>query len=288
MDMIKIPYNLIIKYLNNEGQKATSVAYYLKYKYLGHIIISNHIIKECNRNIILTQIPFFYRKKKELFNEVLNAIHFLRPYLVNYFKNSATNGFSVYKTIHGYKFCIPMMYDYHCPIISNNNQQDNIIIGYYNTSYRNTKEWFKQFIKDNDKYIDKVYILGEPMPECPNFIYTKDKDVFFSNITHFVYPMSKTFIDPWPTTLEEAVRCNKQIIILPSNRNWHDGIDDICSCIRYHTSLNLDKYYDNTNCSINMFDLTKYYDTLLFDNNFEYKIDRTKYKSFNEWCSEWC
>lgn len=278
-------YNLIITNPQNNGQKATTVAYYLKHKYLGHIIISNFFRKTCKRNIVLTQIPYFYKKKKELFTEMFNAIHFLRPHLVNYWKNSATNGFSIYKEIDEYKYCIPMMYDYKC---SNNNVKDKIVIGYYNSIYRGTKEWFKQFVKDNETYIDRIYILGEQIIECPSFIHTTNKDEFFSNITHFVYPMSTVFIDPWPTTLEEAVRCNKQIIILPSNRNWHDGIDDICSCIRYHTSLSLDKYYDNSNCSINMFDLTKYYDTLLFDNNFEYKIDRTKYKSFNEWCSEWC
>lgn len=278
-------YNLIITNPQNNGQKATTVAYYLKYKYLGHIIISDFFRKTCKRNIVLTQIPYFYKKKKELFTEMFNAVHFLRPHLVNYWKNSATNGFSIYKEIGGYKYCIPMMYDYKC---SNNNVKDKIVIGYYNSIYRGTKEWFKQFVKDNETYIDRIYILGEQIKECPSFIHITNKDEFFSNITHFVYPMSTSFVDPWPTTLEEAVRCNKQIIILPSNRNWRDGIDDICSCIRYHTSLNLDKYYDNTNCSINMFDLTKYYDTLLFDNNFEYKIDRTKYKSFNEWCSEWC
>jgi len=278
-------YNLIITNPQNNGQKATTVAYYLKYKYLGHIIISNFFRKSCNRNIVLTQVPFFYKKKKEFFTEMFNAIHFLRPYLVNYWKNSATNGFSIYKEIDGYKYCIPMMYNYKC---NNNNVKDKIVIGYYNSIYRGTKEWFKQFVKDNETYIDRIYILGEQIRECPSFIYTTNKDEFFSNITHFVYPMSTSFVDPWPTTLEEAVRCNKQIIILPSNRNWHDGIDDICSCIRYHTSLNLNRYYDNANCSINMFDLTKYYDALLFDNNFEYKIDRTKYKSFNEWCSEWC
>jgi len=276
-------YNLIITNPQNNGQKATTVAYYLKYKYLGHIIISDFFRKTCKRNIVLTQIPYFYKKKKELFTEMFNAVHFLRPHLVNYWKNSATNGFSIYKEIDGYKYCIPMMYDYK---YSNNNVKDKIVIGYYNSIYRGTKEWFKQFVKDNEAYIDRIYILGEQIIECPSFIHTTNKDEFFSNITHFVYPMSTVFIDPWPTVLEEGIRCNKQIIILYRDRSWKDGIDDICSCIRYHKKLDLNTYYDNSDSSILNFNLDKYY-RYLFDNNFEFYIDRDKYKTFDEFLTRW-
>ena len=83
--------------------------------------------------------------------------------------------------------------------------------------------------------------------------------------------------------MEEAVRCNKQIIVLSANRNWQDGIiDDICSCIKYHLNWIL-MYIMIINCSINRFDLDRYYNMLLFENNFEYNIDVNKYMTFNEW-----
>jgi hypothetical protein len=50
--------------------------------------------------------------------------------------------------------------------------------------------------------------------------------------------------------------------------------------------LDLDVYYDNANCSINRFDLDRYYNMLLFENNFEYNIDVNKYMTFNEWAEE--
>jgi len=186
-----------------------------------------------------------------------------------------------------------MMYMY-----KNNQVASDFSIGYYFTPYRNNFEEFVSFLKQNFRKIKNINILSEPIYK--NF-YTSilhtinhkfnihhyhDKDEFFANTTHLVFPMSKTFIDPWPTVLEEAVRCNKQIIILRQNRNWKDGIDDICSCIKYHTKLDLKTYHDNNNSSMLNFDLDKYY-RYLFDNNFEFYIDRDRFKTFDEFLTGW-
>jgi hypothetical protein len=274
-------YNLVIKNVNR-NDKAGSVAKYLRDKYPETITVSKSII-ECDRNIVLTQTPWFYKKIKV--GLIFNAIHFLRPAYVRCYKNSATNGFSIFKLHEEYKYFIPMMYEYKITSKSIN----DIIIGYYYAPYRNTLHQFLNFIKENAKQIKNVLILGD-RPEVIfkikdinkniNVNITNDKDSFFFRITHLVTPKSKTFVDPWPTVLEEGVRCNKQIIILNTYRGWKDGIDDICSCIKYHTKLNLNKYYDNSESSINKFDLDKFYN-YLFNNNFEFYIDRSKYKTFD-------
>jgi len=278
-----IKYNLVVISTRNNGQKGVASSRYLKSKYPDNIIISSSISNECDRNIIRTQIDSFYTKR--YVDKLINAIHFYRPNIKMTFKNTATNGFSVFKQYYNkYRFYIPMMQEY-----INYKYPEEVAIGYYNTTYRNTKYRFVSFLNENSKLIKNVCILGDRIDSIANefnVIYPQSRDDFFSSITHLVVPMSTTFIDPWPTVMEEAVRCNKQIIVLSANRNWQDGIDDICSCIKYHTKLDLDVYYDNTNCSINRFDLDRYYNMLLFENNFEYNIDVNKYMTFNEWAEE--
>jgi hypothetical protein len=277
-------YNIVV-ISNNKGQKGAASARYLQHKYPHNIIISSSVSDDCDRNIIRTQIDSFYTKR--YVDKLISAIHFYRPNIKMIFRNTATNGFSVFKQHNNkYRFYIPMMQEY-----VNHKCPEEVTIGYYNTSYRDTKHRFLSFLNDNNTLIKNICIMGDRIDNINsmfNIKYTTDRDIFFSSITHLVVPMSATFIDPWPTVMEEAVRCNKQIIVLSANRNWQDGIDDICSCIKYHTKLDLDVYYDNTNCSINRFDLDRYYNMLLFENNFEYNIDVNKYMTFNEWAEEFC
>jgi len=287
-------YNLILKY-KTYGQKAQTIAEYLKHKYPEIIDVSYNIFKsyEEYRNICLTQQPM--KLKRTFIKEYINAIHFLRPDYLKYFKsvNKTTNGFSVYSAYKKYDYFIPMMYEY-----KNDQNTGSLNIGYYFTPYRNNFKEFVCFLKQNFRKINNISILADqiykdfyyPIIQTINTEFNihsyHDKDEFFANITHLVFPMSKTFIDPWPTVLEEAVKCNKQIIILQQDRSWKDGIDDICSCIRYHINLDLNIYYDNSDSSILNFNLDKYY-KYLFDNNFEFYIDRNKYKTFDEFLTRW-
>ena len=275
-------YNLIIE-KKTLGQKGLTVANYLKENYKNDFIVSNSLKTNCKRNIILSQFPIQY--KTGLINEYLNGIHFIRPeFIKNSNLNYSTNCFSIFNENEKYKFFIPMLYEYKKESISNK----EINVGYYYTTYRNTINEFLEFIKNNINKVKFITLLnGNPLLISKllninnQFIIenTLNKDYFFSKITHIITIMSKKFIDPWPTVLEEAVRCNKQIIILKQNRNWKDGIDDICSCISYHENLN-DLIYDNSKCSINKFDLKEYYNYLI-QSNFEYLISRKTYKNFN-------
>lgn len=274
-------YNIVV-ISNNKGQKGAASARYLQHKYPHNIIISSSVSNDCDRNIICTQIDSFYTKR--YVDKLISAIHFYRPNIKMIFRNTATNGFSVFKQHNKYRFYIPMMQEY-----VNHKCPEEVTIGYYNTSYRNTKHRFLSFLNDNNTLIKNICIMGDRIDNINsmfNIKYTTDRDIFFSSITHLVVPMSATFIDPWPTVMEEAVRCNKQIIVLSANRNWQDGIDDICSCIRYHTKLDLKTYYDNNDSSILNFDLDKYY-RYLFDNNFEFYIDRNKFKTFDSFLTGW-
>lgn len=274
-------YNIVV-ISNNKGQKGVASARYLQHKYPHNIIISSSVSNDCDRNIICTQIDSFYTKR--YVDKLISAIHFYRPNIKMIFRNTATNGFSVFKQHNKYRFYIPMMQEY-----VNHKCPEEVTIGYYNTSYRNTKHRFLSFLNDNNTLIKNICIMGDRIDNINsmfNIKYTTDRDIFFSSITHLVVPMSTTFIDPWPTVMEEAVRCNKQIIVLSANRNWQDGIDDICSCIRYHTKLDLKTYYDNNDSSILNFDLDKYY-RYLFDNNFEFYIDRNKFKTFDSFLTGW-
>lgn len=286
-------YNLILKY-KTLGQKAQTIAKYLEQKYPNTIEVSYNEFKlgKGYRNISLTQQPI--KLNRYLLKEYINAIHFIRPeYLRFNLANKATNGFSVYKAKTKYNYFIPMMYDY-----KNEKNVNDLNIGYYFTPYRNNFKEFIGFLQQNLNKIINISILSEftykdlcypqlyNINKRFNIYFYENKDKFFSNITHLVFPMSKTFIDPWPTVLEEAVRCNKQIIILHHDRKWKDGIDDICSCIRYHKNLNLNIYYDNSDSSILNFNLDEYY-KYLFDNNFEFYIDRNKYKTFDEFLTRW-
>lgn len=267
------------------GQKAKSVADYLVLKYPDKVITSGQI-KTGYENIILTQNPRFVRRNML---ELTSSIYFLRPEYISYTSNNATNGYSIYKNNH-YKYCIPMMYDLDTSKITNDSTEP--VYGYYETPYRKNKEIFYDFIISNKDKIKNISILSgvetffkvkSNFHDEINIKHYTDKFEFFSSITHYVFPKSLQFIDPWPTTLEEAVRCNKQIIILPNKRNFVDGIDDIETCIKYHTGID-DKIYDNSQCSINKFDFDKYYDYVI-DKKFQIEDNyfNNNYNTFNEW-----
>lgn len=285
-------YNLMVSYIS-KGQKGLTVAKYLEKTYPDIISYSTEIKENCDRNIILSQLMTFVDIRK--FMLYTNSIHFIRPEENNVCINRATNGFSVYKENAGYyKYCIPMMYDY-----NNYKPPLDIGIGYYDTPYRNTRYLFLEYLKNNVKKIKNISLLGDRTLELKfkclninkdlNVMSFIDKDKFFSSITHLVTPMSRTFIDPWPTVLEEGVRANKQIIIIKTYRNWKDGIDDICDCIEYHDSLdfNTKRWYNNIHCCIKSFNLDEFYKKL-FANNFEYCFDIDKYDKFSEWCEDYC
>lgn len=272
---------------------------------------SPNIINDDNiRLIYMTQALTFFKKTNLKY--YFNGIHFIRDYFIKSgISNKATNGFSYFRTKKG----IPKGFDYYiCSLlptmdknwcdksyIFNKNLQtepSNITIGIYEAPYKYSIDSYIDFLQ-SIPYKFNLTIMGDSsnfdriLESTPNIkgykIFTDNTD-FFNDITIFVYNMSIRFDDPWPTSLEEAIRLNKHIIILQNDRWFIDGIDDLMSCSNYSTSYDLDKVIDNSNNIINKIDWIKYYNDLM-DNDFTplyHSINREviKYKTFNDYLNK--
>ena len=205
-------------------------------------------------------------------------IVYIRKDIKTLFKYKTTNSFSMYRQNQTvFNNFVPMLIPMFSP--DTNIDYNTIKLGYYlRPQYRpDDYQMFCDFIHNIRIPVD-LYVMGSFMflystysKQIRNIIYTTDNNIFFNNITHYVYSMSNVF-DPWPTTLQEAVNANKQIIILKQNRSFKDGIDDIMENIKYHTCLDLDVFYNNTNSIINTWNYDKYYKEV-FENEFLYNFD---------------
>lgn len=162
-------------------------------------------------------------------------------------------------------------------------KKDKLSIGIYFRNFilkHESNYYLRKFLSELN--IDfELHILGSSAfyienKKMKSMGFYNDSDEFFSKITHFIYPRDNT-PDPFPHTLLEAVHSNCQIII-PNIRteNFLDGVDDISSLIKHHKTLNLNTFYDNSNCQLSFDNLHKFY-LNLFDNNFEFSFDRNKY-----------
>lgn len=161
------------------------------------------------------------------------------------------------------------------------------IVGIYDTPYRHTLEEFKEVLDSIKQPFDLVTLGLNRIQISNRFCMSKinviDKQLFFGMISHFLYIKSKTFIDPWPTTLEEAVIYNKQIAIFENDRSFKDGVDDVCSCIKYHkNTFDFEKDLNNDDSVLKHINPRAFY-VKLFEQEFKYSIDRLKYKTFEEY-----
>jgi hypothetical protein len=188
--------------------------------------------------------------------------------------NSFSNGFHYFrqhKDIKNYVPRLPKM-----PKIKEE-KPERPVLGYYVRKYLIPDSWWKFYdIVENYKEEIDVCIMGSPAPELKqlrnvrNYYHTYDNIEFFKKITHYVYPMSRKFIDPFPNSLYEAIQYRKKLIIPKIDRPFKDGIDDIIDCLEDDISLldwnNFKQFYHN-----------------LFNSNFVYNFDRMCYKKFNDW-----
>ena len=244
------------------------------------------------------KLIYTYQNPNKLYSKrVLDVKYFekdivyIRKDIKTLFKYKTTNSFSMYRQNQTvFNNFVPML----IPMFSPDTSIDynTIKLGYYlRPQYRpDDYQMFCDFIHNIRIPVD-LYVMGSfKFPystyskQIRNITYTTDNNIFFNNITHYVYSMSNVF-DPWPTTLQEAVNANKQIIILKQNRSFKDGIDDIMENIKYHTCLDLDVFYNNTNSIINTWNYDKYYKEV-FENEFLYNFDVDKYKYFSDWLSQ--
>lgn len=195
--------------------------------------------------------------------------------------NSCTNGFSCWKESSIKKF-IP-----HLINVEVAKQPNDVVVGYYSRPLMTSQSYFKfvDFISKNK--VKKIMLMGtdnsKHLQESLGIEveHTYNRDKFYDSISHYYYYKSDDFVDPYPHTVEEAVKSGKQIIIEQNRRLFKDGIDDIESCIKYHTTLN-DKIYNNDDSILCSNVMERYYKQLL-DNNFEYDTPKFKYDTFNDW-----
>ena len=287
---------------NDKTQKrgAYTEAAALQSKYPDKIDVfdANHKldIDEIHQNY--KRVIYTYQNPNKLYDKKVIDVHYynkdivyIRKDIKTVFQWKTTNGFSMYLKNNIFCNYVPMMIPMFQP--DTNIRTDKIVLGYYlRPQYRpDDYQMFCDFIYNLKIPVD-LYVMGSfafPFNEkinnyINNIIYTTDNVEFFNNITHYVYSMSKVF-DPWPTTLQEAVNANKQIIILEQKRNFKDGIDDICENIKYRKILNPEIYYNNFNSIINKWNYDKFYNEV-FANNFEYYFDRNRYKYIADWLSQ--
>lgn len=221
-----------------------------------------------------------------------NHTFFLRGQEYPSLFNSCSNGFHYYRQYDKIKNFIPFVTDFQV----DSTPKDIPCVGFYlrRLLVKDSHRYIYEFLENCKHKID-LYIMGGEFisPErlktfkCVNsYKHTTDKKEFFGNITHYIYPMSKEFQDPFPNTVLEAVQNNKQIILpMIPGRNHKDGIDDIQDCIKYHTEFNPDVFYDNSDCILKHKYFRKFY-LNLFENDFNYYLDRNKYKRFDKWIEQ--
>ena len=237
--------------------------------------------------IFTLQAPHLYNTKFSFLTlRPLNHLIYIRKESNNIFFNSASNGFNYYKN-NDQKHFIPMITDFNTI-----DKVEDVCIGYYSRVHVNpdVQEYFIDFLSNLPYKInlctmgDNVYNFSQ-LPSVNKWFFTNENTNFFSRITHYIYPMSETFIDPFPNSILEAVQCGKQIVLPKLPKRCHiDGVEDLMSCIQYHDNLNLNKYYDNSDCCLNFKSFRSFYDRIL-NNDFENILDREKYKTFYDWCS---
>jgi hypothetical protein len=246
--------------------------------------------EEYRKLIFVTQAPKMYLFKANFVNlRNLNYSYFIRgennPKVYN---NSMTNGFYYNHMYPNIEFYVPFIFDFKVPIQS---KLDNLpTVGFYirPVLVPDVLDYVVHFVK-NVKTKIRLYILGDcdynfaKFDNIISYKKTYDNIDFFSNITHYIYPKSAWFQDPFPNSLLEAVQCNKQIV-LPNiiGRNHKDGIDDIAEIINYQFHFDPNITVDNSQNPLIFSNFKKFYLTL-FENNFEYRLDRQKYKSFRMW-----
>lgn len=276
------------------GAYTTSLRLVEKYSsYLDHIediYVTN--LKELNdkyqRLIFVSQSPNMYRPRINFLTlKDINHLMFIRDEFHPNLYSSANNGFYYYLDNPKIDCYIPFVTDF--TIDDDFSDINNPCIGVYYRRFlvRDSYEILQRFI-DNLSFPIDMCFMGDVFtnldshPNIRKYYATTDNNEFFKKITHYLHLNSRYFIDPFPNATLEAIQCGKQIIFYGPHRNFRDGVDDIKDVILYHTDFNPDVLHDNSlhPLTSDMFD--KFY-LELFENNFEYVLDRFKYKSFSDW-----
>lgn len=238
--------------------------------------------------IFRTQVPSAY-------NIPINGIHlrdvnhlaYMRNEYITPLLNTCTNGFHYYRTFAKIKNYIPFI----TPFQVEKKESNLPCLGFYKRNFvtKDSFHWVMEMLKNLSVDVD-VYLMGEHSaikleglsPHVKSVTHTYDNREFFKNVTHYIYPRSKTWVDPFPHSMLEAIQTGCQIISpLIKGRDHLDGVNDVLDCIKFHESFNPNVYFDNSK-SIILNNFTPFYERV-FENDFEYSFDRSQYKTFREW-----
>lgn len=245
--------------------------------------------------IVTYQVPDQYHKKltPHLIREEDNFLFYLRNTFYAKLCNSASNGFSYYSSKKSHKNFIPYICDYPYKFYN----PSELTIGFYLRpgTISDSFYFLTDYLMMTKKKVNLITCGEINYKFCPELYtslnfwrHTFETEDFFNSITHYLCPMSAEKEDPFPNMLMEAIQTNKQIICPRiEGRNHKDGIDDILSLLSggYHHNLNnLEIYYENKNHGLTSANFQKF-NQKIFENNWENKLDYTKYKSFYDWCS---
>jgi len=246
-------------------------------------------VKDYKKIIFRTQVPSAYKvhvNGVSLRN--INHLVYIRQEHNNSLFNSCTNGFHYFKQFKSIKNYIPLI----TPFSVEKVKRERPCLGFYERNFitKDSFDWFVNMVKELQTDVD-LYFMGNTT--ILNFIsmskhvksvtHTFDNKEFYANVTHYVYPKSKMWVDPFPHSMLEGIQTDCQIICPTiSGRDHMDGVDDILDCIEYHTTFNPDVYFDNSKTVLNWKYFAKFYEKA-FENDFEYQFDRNKYTKFNEW-----
>lgn len=249
----------------------------------------DQILEKYKKIIFTTQIPRAYKIDINIISlRNINHLIYIRDEYNHPLFNSCNNGFYYYLDHKNIKNYVPSI----TPFSVKNKKLTRPCLGFYERKCVTTDayKWFIDFLKECKYEID-VYLMGNPPGsdftkrfDCVQSLnHTFDNKKFFSSISHYVFPASKTYMDPFPHTLLEALQAGKQLVIptIPG-RNHRDGVDEIKECVKYHTTFNPDIYYNNSNTILKSENFENFFRNVL-ENDFEYHLDRDKYKTFSEW-----
>jgi hypothetical protein len=193
------------------------------------------ISSEYEKLIFITQVPKLYSLNLNVLTlRNVNHLIYLRSEHVSPLYNSCSNGFYYYKEHTNIKNYIPFIPN--LPKYENKNETT----GFYYRPWLNPDscQWFIDTYKNNDKPIMTMGDIPLGFVKRKNWEHTTDRNHFFKNISHYIYVKSLRFIDPFPTSLCEAVQTGKRISIIDiGKRSFKDGIDDIIDCINYDSSI---------------------------------------------------
>ena len=235
------------------------------------------------------QVPKIYAFNFDLLKyRKYDAIFYVRDSINRVLKNPVTNGFNMYKNNNFFKKFIPMIVDF--PKI--NKFKHEPTLGFYARVHVNPDAiHYLRNDLDNLKYPVNLVIMGNDIniehKNIKSFYHTYDEIEFFTSITHYYFPKSAMFVDPFPNALLEAIQCKKQVICptIPGRKHT-DGIEDILSTIEgYFTDINAvfsDKEYSLETCLCEKF-FDKFNRELL-NNDFDY--EQKPSENLLDWCAK--